>query len=253
MRAARAAYRRRGGHRAGRVRRRCYPLVFAADKHALHLFQGGRAWRFQRHDPRRRRDTGDADGMLQAPLTARIVAVHVAEGDRVQAGQPLVVLEAMKMEHIIAAPFAGVVAELSAVRAGKPAPARCWPVWKRMLPNRRTHDRYRQDRTHRRRLGFLGRLRDRHAATARRAWHAIPGLRLPGRDHDVDPCARPRQDPALGYATDFVHAAMRRTLARSCAAASASLRTPAASTRKRAAMHCSRWLRSRACRRALRW
>ncbi len=60
--------------------------------------------------------------MLQAPLTARIVAVHVAEGDRVQAGQPLVVLEAMKMEHIIAAPFAGVVAELSA-RAGGQASA----------------------------------------------------------------------------------------------------------------------------------
>ncbi|TPQ36315.1 acetyl/propionyl/methylcrotonyl-CoA carboxylase subunit alpha [Cupriavidus pinatubonensis] len=99
-----------------------YPLVFATDKHALHLFQAGRAWKFQRHDPRRRRDAGDADGMLQAPLTARIVAVHVAEGDRVQAGQPLVVLEAMKMEHIVAAPFAGVVAELSA-RAGGQASA----------------------------------------------------------------------------------------------------------------------------------
>ncbi|CAG2157189.1 Acetyl-/propionyl-coenzyme A carboxylase alpha chain [Cupriavidus yeoncheonensis] len=96
-----------------------YPLVFAADKHALHLFQAGRAWKFQRHDPRRRRDAGAADGLLQAPLTARIVAVHVAEGERVAAGQPLVVLEAMKMEHIIAAPFAGVVAELAARTGGQ--------------------------------------------------------------------------------------------------------------------------------------
>jgi len=60
--------------------------------------------------------------VLQAPLTARIVAVHAAEGERVEAGQPLVVLEAMKMEHTIAAPFAGVVTELAA-RAGGQASA----------------------------------------------------------------------------------------------------------------------------------
>ncbi|KWR85127.1 acetyl/propionyl/methylcrotonyl-CoA carboxylase subunit alpha [Cupriavidus sp. IDO] len=99
-----------------------HPLVFAADKHALHLFQSGRAWQFALHDPRRRRDAGDADGVLQAPLTARIVAVNVTEGERVEAGQPLVVLEAMKMEHTIAAPFAGVVAQLPA-RAGGQASA----------------------------------------------------------------------------------------------------------------------------------
>ncbi|WP_434034638.1 acetyl-CoA carboxylase biotin carboxylase subunit [Cupriavidus sp. a3] len=99
-----------------------YPLVFAADKQVLHLFQSGRAWQFPLHDPRRRRDAGEAGGVLQAPLTARIVAVHVAEGERVEAGQPLVVLEAMKMEHTIAAPFSGVVAELAA-RAGGQASA----------------------------------------------------------------------------------------------------------------------------------
>ncbi|SPD64686.1 Acetyl-/propionyl-coenzyme A carboxylase alpha chain [Cupriavidus taiwanensis] len=99
-----------------------HPLVFAGDKQTLHLFQAGRAWQFPLHDPRRRRDAGEADGVLQAPLTARIVAVHVGEGERVEAGQPLVVLEAMKMEHTIAAPFAGVVAELAA-RAGGQASA----------------------------------------------------------------------------------------------------------------------------------
>ncbi|WP_427306020.1 acetyl/propionyl/methylcrotonyl-CoA carboxylase subunit alpha [Cupriavidus sp. H39] len=99
-----------------------YPLVFAADKHVLHLFQSGHAWQFELHDPRRRRDAGDADGALQAPLTARIVAVNVTEGERVEAGQALVVLEAMKMEHTIVAPFAGVVVELPA-RAGGQASA----------------------------------------------------------------------------------------------------------------------------------
>jgi len=99
-----------------------WPLVHAADEQALHLFQDGRGWRFARHDPRRRNAGGEATGTLAAPLTARIVAVNVAEGDRVEAGQPLVILEAMKMEHTLAAPFAGVVAELSA-RAGGQATA----------------------------------------------------------------------------------------------------------------------------------
>ena len=38
-----------------------------------------------------------------------MVAVHVAEGDRVDAGQRLLVLEAMKMQHPVVAPGAGVV------------------------------------------------------------------------------------------------------------------------------------------------
>jgi geranyl-CoA carboxylase alpha subunit len=99
-----------------------WPLVHAADEQAFHLFQDGRAWRFARHDPRRRNAGGEASGVLSAPLTARIVKVDVAEGDKVAKGQPLVILEAMKMEHTIAAPFDGVVAELAA-RAGGQATA----------------------------------------------------------------------------------------------------------------------------------
>ena len=89
---------------------------------------GGRAWRFEREDARRRRGAGAAagDGALLAPLTARIVAVHVEEGASVAAGQALVVLEAMKMEHTLVAPFAGVVAELPARPGGQRAPGRCW-------------------------------------------------------------------------------------------------------------------------------
>ncbi|AOZ09800.1 acetyl/propionyl/methylcrotonyl-CoA carboxylase subunit alpha [Cupriavidus malaysiensis] len=101
-----------------------WPLVSARDGQVLHLGAGGRAWRFEREDARRRRGAGAAagDGALLAPLTARIVAVHVEEGASVAAGQALVVLEAMKMEHTLVAPFAGVVAELPA-RAGGQARA----------------------------------------------------------------------------------------------------------------------------------
>ncbi|WP_071288165.1 acetyl/propionyl/methylcrotonyl-CoA carboxylase subunit alpha [Mycolicibacterium llatzerense] len=53
-----------------------------------------------------------AAGSLLAPMPGSVVAVHVAEGETVEAGQPIVVLEAMKMQHTIAAPAAGAVALL---------------------------------------------------------------------------------------------------------------------------------------------
>ena len=45
-------------------------------------------------------------------MPGKIVAVMVAAGDRVERGTPLVVLEAMKMEHTIAAPATGVIVSL---------------------------------------------------------------------------------------------------------------------------------------------
>jgi len=54
-------------------------------------------------------------GSLLAPMPGSVVAVAVAEGDHVKQGAPVVVLEAMKMEHIVHAPAAGVV---SAIEVG---------------------------------------------------------------------------------------------------------------------------------------
>lgn len=52
------------------------------------------------------------DSNLTAPMPGNVVALLVASGDRVTAGQPLLVLEAMKMEHTISAPADGVVGEV---------------------------------------------------------------------------------------------------------------------------------------------
>jgi 3-methylcrotonyl-CoA carboxylase alpha subunit len=52
------------------------------------------------------------DGVILTPMPGRIVAVSVAAGDEVVAGQPLVVLEAMKMEHALVAPADGRVTEM---------------------------------------------------------------------------------------------------------------------------------------------
>jgi 3-methylcrotonyl-CoA carboxylase alpha subunit len=54
------------------------------------------------------------DGDIIAPMPGKVIAVDVAEGDSVTAGQRLMVLEAMKMEHALTAPFDGTVTELSA-------------------------------------------------------------------------------------------------------------------------------------------
>jgi acyl-CoA carboxylase subunit alpha len=58
-----------------------------------------------------------AAGSLLAPMPGTVVRVAAAQGDRVTVGQPLVVLEAMKMEHTVAAPVDGVVTALH-VRPG---------------------------------------------------------------------------------------------------------------------------------------
>jgi acetyl/propionyl-CoA carboxylase alpha subunit len=55
---------------------------------------------------------------LAAPMPGQVIAVHVAVGQRVRAGEPLLVLEAMKMEHTIRAPHDGVVAAIH-TRAGE--------------------------------------------------------------------------------------------------------------------------------------
>ncbi|WP_152206294.1 acetyl/propionyl/methylcrotonyl-CoA carboxylase subunit alpha [Marinobacter changyiensis] len=53
-----------------------------------------------------------AEGSLKAPMNGAVVAILVAAGDAVTAGQTLVIMEAMKMEHSIRAPADGVVSEL---------------------------------------------------------------------------------------------------------------------------------------------
>ena len=51
-------------------------------------------------------------GRLTAPMPGKVVSFAVKAGDKVKAGQPLAVMEAMKMEHTISAPQDGTVAEL---------------------------------------------------------------------------------------------------------------------------------------------
>ncbi|HCS16810.1 MAG TPA: methylcrotonoyl-CoA carboxylase, partial [Erythrobacter sp.] len=82
------------------------------------VFADGQAFAFERQS----RGSGAAaagDGAIVAPMPGKVIAVDVAEGDTVTAGQRLMVLEAMKMEHALTAPFDGTVTELSASEGGQ--------------------------------------------------------------------------------------------------------------------------------------
>jgi 3-methylcrotonyl-CoA carboxylase alpha subunit len=59
----------------------------------------------------------DGDGRITAPMHGKVLALLVAEGDRVEKGQRLAIIEAMKMEHALTAPRTGRVAAI-AVAAG---------------------------------------------------------------------------------------------------------------------------------------
>ncbi|MCC6941237.1 MAG: acetyl/propionyl/methylcrotonyl-CoA carboxylase subunit alpha [Novosphingobium sp.] len=56
-----------------------------------------------------------SDGAILSPMPGKVISVDVVAGQAVTKGQKLLVLEAMKMEHALTAPFDGVVAELNAV------------------------------------------------------------------------------------------------------------------------------------------
>jgi 3-methylcrotonyl-CoA carboxylase alpha subunit len=82
---------------------------------ALHLFRGGR------HVVVSLKSTDDSlqvlgtaeQGSLLTPLPGTVVAVHVAAGQHVARGAPLITVEAMKMEHTLTAPYDGVVSRVA--------------------------------------------------------------------------------------------------------------------------------------------
>ncbi|MGP0060740.1 MAG: acetyl-CoA carboxylase biotin carboxylase subunit [Beijerinckiaceae bacterium] len=77
----------------------------------LFLSYRGRSFHIRDHTLEAARKGGAAasDGRLRAAMSGRVVAVFVKQGDRVELGQPIVTLEAMKMEHVHTAPIAGIV------------------------------------------------------------------------------------------------------------------------------------------------
>jgi acetyl-CoA/propionyl-CoA carboxylase, biotin carboxylase, biotin carboxyl carrier protein len=92
---------------------RTHRFVHAADGAVLWLGCGGRTWgirRVERLAAAAQERSGS--GPLLAPMPGTVTVVHVEQGAHVTAGQALLVVEAMKMEHPITAPVDGVVTAL---------------------------------------------------------------------------------------------------------------------------------------------
>lgn len=87
--------------------------VAARDGDVAWVAFGGETWRIAKAAARAAR-APEEEHALTAPMPGRIATVLVTEGQAVEKGEVLVVLEAMKMEHAVRAPRAGAVAMLSA-------------------------------------------------------------------------------------------------------------------------------------------
>ncbi|MBL4930081.1 acetyl-CoA carboxylase biotin carboxylase subunit [Fuscibacter oryzae] len=104
-------------HQGGALRFACNGLQstahLAASPGRISLFLGGRKHDFALRGPlvTGDHDHGGGDAVL-APMPGLVAALHTRAGARVTKGDPLVILEAMKMEHVLTAPRDGIVAEV---------------------------------------------------------------------------------------------------------------------------------------------
>jgi 3-methylcrotonyl-CoA carboxylase alpha subunit len=77
------------------------------------VFYAGRRFDLELVDPAEQFDhEEDRGGGLSAPMSGKVLSVLVAAGTQVEKGAPLLVMEAMKMEHTIFAPAKGRVAQI---------------------------------------------------------------------------------------------------------------------------------------------
>jgi 3-methylcrotonyl-CoA carboxylase alpha subunit len=88
---------------------RGHTTVFDNGSEAV-VFLSGESWRLVEIDPLAAHEGDDSGaGRLTAPMPGRITQLLVAVGDGVRRGEPLMIIEAMKMEHTVAAPVDGTV------------------------------------------------------------------------------------------------------------------------------------------------
>jgi acetyl/propionyl-CoA carboxylase alpha subunit len=90
-------------------------LDFIGSKDRLVVFENGEAYEFTLDTGERSADEATAgDGAILSPMPGKIVSVAAKAGAKLKKGDPILVLEAMKMEHTLTAPFDGKLAELNA-------------------------------------------------------------------------------------------------------------------------------------------
>ena len=94
------------------------PFVAAREGNRLFLWLQGTTLTLEAITPQSKRASGkgrntSASGELKAPMPGTVLVVHVKPGDIVESGQAIVVMESMKMELTITAPWTGCVKQVS--------------------------------------------------------------------------------------------------------------------------------------------
>ncbi|HZE59046.1 MAG TPA: acetyl/propionyl/methylcrotonyl-CoA carboxylase subunit alpha [Burkholderiales bacterium] len=82
------------------------------DGRSWHVFHDGLRWTLALKEELGALDLDAGSGSLAAPMPGRVIKLFVEAGAKVKKGQPLLILEAMKMEHTITAPADGTVQEI---------------------------------------------------------------------------------------------------------------------------------------------
>jgi 3-methylcrotonyl-CoA carboxylase alpha subunit len=91
------------------------PARIVETNEALFVLRDGRQTELRRIDPLdgEGEAVGDGSGLVEAPMHGRLLALFAQEGQRVEQGARVAIVEAMKMEHSLTAPRAGRVADIS--------------------------------------------------------------------------------------------------------------------------------------------
>jgi len=110
---------RRGHQYRIRVNGRLMKMWGIRDHSEIHLDVDGHRFDFRRLDipdrryiPRDEKQKQHATGEISAPLNGRVVQVHVKEGDHVTEGEPLLVIESMKMENKMLSDHEAIVRQI---------------------------------------------------------------------------------------------------------------------------------------------
>jgi biotin carboxyl carrier protein len=104
-----------------RIAGKVYDVVLDGELPSIDAWVGGRRAQLHVETARMRAaaqvkspHAAGADGVVKSPMPGKVVKVLVGEGDEVEPGMPLVVVEAMKMENELTSPRAGVVRKIHA-------------------------------------------------------------------------------------------------------------------------------------------
>jgi geranyl-CoA carboxylase alpha subunit len=105
-----------------KIERKKHKPPHVVDGDTVHL--DGWSLRNALYDPPERKDADAKEGRLIAPMNGRVVAVNAKPGDTVEKGKPLVVLEAMKMEHGLNLAFDSKIRSVHVVEGAQVSPGK---------------------------------------------------------------------------------------------------------------------------------